>query len=116
MHPTPLPTQARIRNFERRAWPRFERRVRVLLMPDDCALEEPYGAWIVNASRTGVRLSIRKEDIAEGTILRIRKPLGTVGRPWVSVKVKNFSRKDGTVELGCEFVQSALEETSTLFN
>jgi hypothetical protein len=101
--------------LERRAWPRFARRVRVLLMPEDCALEEPYGAWIVNGSRGGVRLVMRTA-IEEGTILQLRTLNAEHGQPWVSVRVRNSVEKEGTWEMGCEFLRPVMQETAVLFN
>ncbi len=115
MQPTPLPTDSLFNMIDRRSWPRFERRVRVLLLADDCALDEPFAGWIVDASRGGVRLCIRGDEIAEGAIIRIRKPVVVAGVPWIGVRVKNRVRKEEAWQLGCEFVRPTLQETATLF-
>jgi hypothetical protein len=115
MQPTPLPSDDRLLDaVDRRAWPRFQRQIRILLLPDDCALEEPYGAWIVNGSRGGVRLRM-KEGIPEGTILYLRTSKATAAVPWISVRVKNLRRREDGYELGCEFVRPVLNETAALF-
>src|SRR4051812_16333483 len=84
---TPLPgeTCCELSDMDRRSWPRFDRRVRVLMMPEDCALDEPYGGWIVNGSRGGVRLHLLTRDIEEGTVLHLRRPQSERHVPWVAV-------------------------------
>ena len=54
---------------ERRAWPRSPRQIRVLLLAEDCALDEPYGGCIVDTSRGGVRLRIPGESFPVGTLI-----------------------------------------------
>ncbi|MBY0522575.1 MAG: PilZ domain-containing protein [Gemmataceae bacterium] len=89
---------------ERRAYPRIQRRLRVLVVLEDCALDEPYGAWIVDTSRGGVRLAMGRETIAEGAVLHIRKLAGHKSIAWFTVRVKHRRRKDGVWELGCAVV------------
>jgi hypothetical protein len=118
MVPTPLPgeTHFEINDLERRAWPRFQRRIRVLFLPDDCALDEPYGGWIVNGSRGGVRLVLQTAGIAEGTVLSLRLPKSHGDSPWIPVRVLNLTMKEGEYELGCEFLRPVLQETAVLFH
>lgn len=116
MQPTPLPNETRFAYIDRRAWPRFERRIRVLFMPEDCALDEPYGGWIVNGSRGGIRLMLQTPGIEEGTVLQLRLPKSRGEDHWVPVKVMNRIIRDGEYELGCEFLRPVLHETAVLFN
>src|SRR5262245_23615450 len=46
---------------ERRACPRSPKNIRVLVLPEDCAVDEPYGGWIIDASRGGVRIRLPHE-------------------------------------------------------
>jgi len=118
MQMTPLPgeTHCELRDMDRRSWPRFPRRIRVLFLPEDCALDEPYGGWIVNGSRSGVRLLLGATGIEEGTILYLRLPKSPDAADWVPVRVRNRIYKDGVWELGCEFLRPVLQETAVLFN
>ena len=105
MQPTPFPPGLRPL-AERRRSPRHSRRVRVLIMPEDCALEEPYGGWIANVSSNGVCLTIQREIIPIGTILRIRASSGLSSGPWVTVRVRHGRRNGNDWEMGCEIVRS----------
>ncbi len=118
MHATPVPaeTHFEMSDLDRRTWPRFERRIRVLLLPEDSALEEPYGGWIVNGSRGGVCLMVRSSGIEAGTVLHLRQPKSARHSPWVAVRVKYRAPKDDGWELGCEFLRPAIHETAVLFN
>ena len=116
MQPTPLPSETRFSYVDRRAWPRFQRRIRVLFLPEDFALDEPYGGWIVNGSRGGIRLILQTPGIEEGTVLQLRLPKSQEPEKWVSVKVMNRTLRDGEYELGCEFLHPVLKETAVLFN
>lgn len=104
MQPTPFPSPRRALS-ERRRSPRHSRRVRVLIMPEDCALEEPYGGWIMDASANGVRLTIIGEIIALGTLLRIRPSTGLSSEPWITVRVRHGRRRGADWEMGCEIVR-----------
>ena len=109
---TPLPArgpQLHRKGPERRAWPRRAQKVRVLFLPDDCALEEPYAAWIVDCSRGGVRLVIERLAIDTGTLLRLRSPSAAGDVPWVTVRVKHQRQNENTWEVGCEFVRFSVE-------
>jgi hypothetical protein len=85
------------------------------LLPEDCALDEPYGGWIVNASRSGVCLLVPSGTIAEGTILQLRRPGAAKQIPWVPVRVKYRCQREGVWELGCEFLRPHIHETAVLF-
>jgi hypothetical protein len=117
MQPTPLPSESRFgfNDLDRRNWPRFERRIRVLFLPEDSALDEPYGGWIVNGSRGGVRLALRTPGIEEGAILHLRLPKANGGE-WVPVRVMNRTIREEEWELGCVFLRPVLQETAILFN
>lgn len=115
---TPMPSESRfdVTDLDRRTWPRFPRRIRVLMLPDDCALEEPYGGWILNGSRGGVCLMVHLGAVEEGTVLKLRKPQAAAGTPWVAVRVKSRRQTEEGWELGCEFVRPLLHETAVLFH
>jgi hypothetical protein len=118
-HPptTPIPSETHFEmtDLDRRAWPRFARRVRVLLLPEDSAIEEPFGAWIINGSRGGVRL-VMTTPIEEGTVLHLCTLQSLRGETWVPVRVMNRCERDGAWEMGCEFLRPVLQETAVLFN
>lgn len=105
MEPTPFPGVLRP-VAERRRSPRHPRRVRVLIMPEDCALGEPYGGWIVDVSASGVRLAIHRELIAIGTVLKIRCTSDQSSTSWVTVRVCHGRRNGDDWEMGCEIVHS----------
>ncbi len=106
MQPTPFPAALRPQ-VERRRSPRHPRRVRVLILPEDCALEEPYGGWVVDASAGGVRLAIQRELIAVGTLVRIRPSSGLSSAPWMTVRVRHGRRNGDEWLMGCEVVRTA---------
>ena len=107
MEPTPFPKGLRP-IAERRRSARHPRRVRVLIMPEDCALEEPYGGWILDVSAGGVRLVMQREIIPVGTVLRVRASTGLSSGPWVTVRVRHCCRKGNDWEMGCEVVRAPL--------
>jgi len=93
---------------ERRAWPRARKSIRILFVPDDSALDEPFGGTILDTSRGGVRLAVPLEGICEGALIRIRHPFAPETVPWTMLRVRNRRFKDDRWELGCEFVQVAM--------
>jgi hypothetical protein len=96
---------------ERRAWPRSCRNIRVLFLSEDCALDEPYGGWIVDTSRGGVRLRISGEPFAVGTLLQLRGPFASRNAHWTGVRVKHIRHAGNKWEMGCEFVSLPTSET-----
>ena len=96
---------------ERRAWPRSSRNIRVLFLSEDCALDEPYGGWIVDTSRGGVRLRISGEPFAVGTLLQLRGPFASRHARWTGVRVKHVRDAGSNWEMGCEFVSLPTNET-----
>ena len=90
---------------ERRAWPRAHKSIRVLLLPDDSALDEPFGGTILDMSRGGVRLAVQFDQISVGAMVGIRHPFAPGNVPWTWVRVRNCRFKTDGWELGCEFVQ-----------
>jgi hypothetical protein len=106
------PVQGPVR--ERRAWPRSQRQIRVLLLADDSALAEPFGAWIINTSRGGLRLRVPREGFPIGSLLLIRSPFASVRVPWTALRVKNLVAVEGNWEMGCEFVPHAESETTEI--
>jgi hypothetical protein len=108
--PTPAVSSARqIR--ERRAWPRSSRNIRVVFLSEDCALDEPYGGWIIETSRGGLRLRITGEPFAIGTLLQVRGPFAPRRVPWTGVRVKHLRQAGRDWELGCEFVNLPTSDT-----
>jgi hypothetical protein len=113
--PIPINGSGGPRGFrERRAAPRTARNIRVLLLSDDCALDEPYGAWITDTSQGGVRLRIPGEGFPVGTLLFIRGPFATPRVPWTVVRVKHCRRLEAHGEVGCEFVRAATCDTTRI--
>ncbi len=114
---TPLPAAERNaprKMRERRAWPRAVKSIRVLVLPEDCALDEPYGGWIIDASRGGVRLRIPHEMVPVGTMLYLRSPTASPRAPWTGVRVKHLRRAGENWELGCEFLEVAASDTARI--
>lgn len=99
---------------ERRAWPRSQRQIRVLLLADDSALAEPFGGWIINTSRGGLRLRVPREGFPIGSLLLIRSPFASVRVPWTALRVKNLVAVEGNWEMGCEFVPHSESETTEI--
>jgi len=91
---------------DRRSCPRVPQNVRVLLLTDDCVLEEPYGGLILDSSRGGLRLATHQEYIDEGTVLRIRHARAWDGVPWLPVRVTNRRLINGSWELGCQLLRN----------
>jgi hypothetical protein len=101
---------------ERRNWPRECKMERVLLLPEDCALEEPYGALLVDTSAGGLRLAVRGERIDAGTLLWVRPPLAPPELGWVSVLVKNRRQQEHLWEMGCAFLESPFGQGWRVFD
>jgi hypothetical protein len=81
-------------------------------MPEDCALDEPYGGWIVDASANGVRLVMHREIIPVGTLVRVRASSGLSAGPWVTVRVRHGRRNGTNWEMGCEIVRVPLAKAT----
>ena len=90
---------------ERRAWPRQQKVVQVLVVDTDDALGKPYPACIVDHSQGGICLSFPGLDIEAGNVLKVQPLSATASSPWVEVRVKHRRLKKSRVEFGCEFVQ-----------
>lgn len=91
---------------ERRAWARTPRKVRVLVMPEDCALEEPYAGWIIDSSPGGFRLALENLVIDVGTTLRLRHAAAAASSSWCVVHVKHRRRSGKLWLVGCELVRA----------
>lgn len=87
---------------ERRAYSRRSENLRVLVSDPEDALNEPYPAWVVDRSPGGVRISFDCSRIDVSLDLQIQA--STSAFP-VDVRVRNRRRREGRVELGCEFVE-----------
>jgi hypothetical protein len=83
-------------------------------MPEDCALDEPYGGWIIDASRGGVRLRIPHEMVPVGSLLSIRSPSAPARVPWTQIRVKHIRKSGENWELGCEFLHIATSDTARI--
>jgi len=88
----------------------------VLLLAEDSALEEPYGAWVIDSSRGGVRLRVPHQLFPVGTLLQIRAPFASERVPWTTLRVRNLRRAEGGWEVGCEFVAHAATDTMRILN
>ena len=114
---TPIPARgadAPRKYRERRACPRTPKYIRVLVLPEDCAVEEPYGGWIIDASRGGVRIRLPHEMVPVGTTLYIRSPFASPRVAWTAVRVKHLRRAGDNWELGCEFTERATSDTTRI--
>ncbi|MBY0524274.1 MAG: PilZ domain-containing protein [Gemmataceae bacterium] len=92
------------RVMERRASPRVRGKQHVFIYDPVDALEEVYGGWILDRSRGGVCLSVKRADIETGNLLVLRPT--SAESPGIAVRVKNCRPQDGIVLLGCQFVRS----------
>jgi hypothetical protein len=98
---------------ERRATFRRKRLLRVRIS-DPCVLFEPYLGWVVDRSLGGFGLLV-DQAIEEGRILRLRATDAPQHIPWVEVHVNRCQEKDGTWEVGCEFVHTPSWEAMLTF-
>lgn len=103
----PSKTQAGQPGRERRAWPRTPRKIRVLVLPDDCALDEPYAGWIIDSSPGGVRLAIEHLALGVGTTICLRHP-SPARASWMTARIKHRQRHGDLWVFGCEFVRVRL--------
>lgn len=87
---------------ERRAHTRSSENLRVLVSDPEDALNEPYPAWVVDRSPGGVRISFDSSHLDVGSELSIQASSSAFP---VEVRVRNRRRREGRVELGCEFVE-----------
>jgi hypothetical protein len=110
---TPLPVAPR-KVSERRLSPRCPRNIRVIVLSDDCALDEPFGAWIMDTSRGGVRLRVQGDTFPIGTRLLIKGPFASDRVPWTALCVKHSRTTGAHHEIGCEFVRSDLGDTADM--
>src|SRR5262245_47780733 len=99
----PPKTYANGHYHERRTAPRRRQCARVLFLPEDSVLEEPFGGWLLDTSSTGLRLACRLGDISEGSQLLVRPPAAPAGSPWISVTVRNRRLIRDRWEVGCQF-------------
>ncbi len=114
---TPLPAMAAgvsRKTRERRAWPRCPKHIRVLVHLEDCAVDEPYGGWIIDSSRGGVRIRLPHELVPVGTLLYIRSPFASLRVAWTAVRVRHIRRAGENWELGCEFAERATTDTTRI--
>lgn len=87
---------------ERRAYSRRSENLRVLVSDPEDALNEPYPAWVVDRSPGGVRIAFDSSRVDLSLELQIQA--ATSAFP-VDIRVRNRRRRDGRVELGCEFLE-----------
>jgi hypothetical protein len=89
---------------DRRVWPRNRRLVRVLVLPDEALIDEPYAAWLVDSSPGGLRLSMPNGDIVEGDVLNVKVATAGPDTRWTRVHVRHRQRAHDQWELGCQRV------------
>jgi len=90
---------------ERRVWPRSRRLLRVLVLPDEALVDEPYPAWLVDSSPGGLRIAVpSSSDIAEGAILQVKAANAGPNTRWTRVHVRYRRRNNDQLELGCQRV------------
>jgi len=87
---------------ERRSWPRSHRLLRVLVLPDEALIGEPYPAWLVDSSPGGLRLAMQNSDIVEGNVLYLKAVTAGPDTRWTRVHVRHRRRKNDQWELGCQ--------------
>jgi hypothetical protein len=73
--------------------------------PENAAAGEQ-SAWVIDRSPAGLGLSIPRQDINVGRLLRVRSADPANTAQAVDVVVRNRTDKEETMELGCEFVRS----------
>lgn len=98
---TPMPW----RFSERRAYPRQRRLIRVLVIPQDHVVDEPYGAWLLDSAPGGLRLALNCPTIAEGAVLKVRSQTARPGGTWTTVQVMSCRHHHNQIELGCQIVR-----------
>jgi hypothetical protein len=106
--PTPLPRAFR----KSRIWPRRQRLVRVLILPEGSFDDEPREAWLIDSSPGGLRLTLLLDNtIVEGSTLHVKAATAEAAAAWTRVQVRNRRCKNGRAELGCQCVGLALSGT-----
>jgi hypothetical protein len=90
--------------IERRAWQRNRRLVRVLVLPNEALIDEPYAAWLVDSSPGGLRLAMPNGDIAEGDVLNVKAVTAGPDTRWTRVHVRHRRRANDQWEFGCQRV------------
>jgi hypothetical protein len=89
---------------ERRAFPRSRRLLRVLVLPTDAVVDEPFSGWLVDSSPGGLRLVVPSSDIPEGAILHVKAATAGANTRWTRVHVRHRRRHNDQWELGCQRV------------
>jgi len=95
----------KMRQKERRAWPRMAKLIRVLVLDPEDALQHPYVGWIVDRSQGGLCLAFRRVGLKMGDVFLV-KPALSKGQPWITVKVRNGRWRNSRLEIGCQFVRA----------
>ncbi len=89
---------------DRRSSPRRAGREIKVLISNEEAVAEPEQGYVINRSMGGLCLGFEYE-IPQGTVLSVRLAQPTCDSPWLKVEVKHcVQQKDGSWELGCQFI------------
>lgn len=75
---------------------------------------EPFEAWVVNRSASGLCLLVDRE-LAPDTPLLVRAVVAPETSPWVEVRVVRSKEKGTRWEIGCQFVDSVSWSELLLF-
>jgi hypothetical protein len=105
-YPAELIMAPKTSGSERRAWPRRRRLLRVLVLPDEAVIDEPYPAWLVDSSPGGLRLAMQDSDIVAGNVLHVKAATAGPDTRWTRVHVRYRRVTNDQVELGCQRLAS----------
>jgi hypothetical protein len=87
----------------------------VLFLSNDSVVDEPFRGVLLDSSFGGLRLAVKLDDMAEGTMLLVRPPEAPAGTPWVPVTVRNRRQAEHTWEVGCQFPRGLSRTALQLF-
>jgi hypothetical protein len=111
----PAPQQGRLQDpfdqgsfRERRGSLRRGGKITQVLISDAEATAEPFPGFVYDRSLTGLRIAVSRDRALEkNMILSIRAADGPAGSDWIQVEVKRCRLgKDGSWELGCQFLRT----------
>ncbi len=98
-----IPVQLRPPMSGRRAWPRREGNPTAVLVAEPNVLDWQPGAWVVNRSQGGLRLTFPR-PFDTGQVLRVLSSHAPNHYLWADVEVRNCREGCDGYELGCRFV------------
>jgi hypothetical protein len=76
---------------ERRAWPRFHKPYRVLILDPEDGLQEPYVGWVVDRSEGGLCVVFKRVGLKIGDTFLIELDADSENEPWTAVAVKTVA-------------------------